>query len=127
MTKDGVARGRRSRDIFVGIQNIGSRRFRVVSVIHENDDILFVKSAHVDNVVLHVQAIIMTATQFTILSNVINPNQYSTASPCALRRHNVECLIDIHRLGRGQLRNLREFSSSQNPAHFAKNLDKGQL
>ena len=97
------------------------------TIIHEDQHVAFGKSMDLFEIISHIMCIVMTATQLSLLTFVIDPNKNRSPHTCRMRRDNVHGLIDIDQSGRRELGNLIVPHTSQNGTHAAQELDPRQV
>mmetsp|Transcript_24377 Transcript_24377/g.57175 ORF Transcript_24377/g.57175 Transcript_24377/m.57175 type:complete len:202 (+) Transcript_24377:255-860(+) len=116
--KHNVTRFTVSHDFAIGCQNIVSRRFRVLSVVHQNGNIFLWEPVDVLDVLDHIQCIIVAAPEFSLLSDIVDGNHHSpTCSTDMLGRHQIKRLVNVQRARTGELRNLAKSLGRQDFAH----------
>mmetsp|Transcript_14159 Transcript_14159/g.21818 ORF Transcript_14159/g.21818 Transcript_14159/m.21818 type:complete len:285 (-) Transcript_14159:144-998(-) len=128
MKKNCISRLCLSNNFLISSNQIRSRRFFVLAIIHENVNILFLESMHSNNVLFHIQYIIVTAPQFArIVTHIIDSHHDSSTRSSRSRRHQIKIGIDIDGVGSRQLRNLRKALRSQIVSHLRQNLRITQI
>lgn len=97
------------------------------TIVHEDQHVAFGKSMNLFEIISHIAGIVVTATQLSLLTFVIDPNKNRSPHTFRMRRDNVHGLIDIDQSGRRELGNLIVPHASQNGTHAAQELDPGQV
>ena len=88
-------------DLPVGVQDIVFRRGPMDPIVQEQMNILIVKVVDVPEILLHIQHIVMTATQHTLLvADVIDANHHGPTGPRGLGRHEVKIRCHINGIQR---------------------------
>mmetsp|Transcript_5791 Transcript_5791/g.17234 ORF Transcript_5791/g.17234 Transcript_5791/m.17234 type:complete len:231 (-) Transcript_5791:210-902(-) len=100
MAKDNISWFRFGHNFPVCCQDVVSGWIDVLSVIHQDRDILISKTVTFLNVFFHVEDIIVATTELSLLSNVVDSNHDSTSGARKSRWHQIERILDIHRTGR---------------------------
>lgn len=78
MNKDSIACLGSRDEVAVGLQDVVTGRFRVLAVVHQDDNVRFLKAVDVLDVFLHVAHIIVATTQFTLLAHIIDTWKINT-------------------------------------------------
>ena len=86
MEKDHIPIITVSDDLPVGVQDIVFRRCHMDPIVHEQMNILIAKALDVPEILLHIQHIVVTATQYAlVVADVIDPNHHGPTGPRRLR------------------------------------------
>mmetsp|Transcript_4319 Transcript_4319/g.10969 ORF Transcript_4319/g.10969 Transcript_4319/m.10969 type:complete len:232 (+) Transcript_4319:513-1208(+) len=122
---------------FLGIRNhllirsndVISIRLGMFSVVHEDHDVLLLETVDVHNVFLHVENIVPATTKFPrAVTNIVDANHHCPlGTPFVSVWHQVELGIDIKRIHRGKLRDLRITTAPELHPHLLQHFGKAQI
>mmetsp|Transcript_3086 Transcript_3086/g.6294 ORF Transcript_3086/g.6294 Transcript_3086/m.6294 type:complete len:298 (-) Transcript_3086:130-1023(-) len=126
--KDGITLFRMRHHRPIRLYDILPRRLRILPIIHENDDIVLLKSVHVHNILLHIQHIVPTPAQLPrLIPHVINPDHDRPPHPRGGLGNQIELGLHVNGIHRGQLRYLGVSPLFQMASHLLENLGEAQI